>query len=142
MAIVLGQKLVQDTKKFDDFAIGITLPIQIGNTAFNQSFKTAEQASSNIKNLLLTKKGERIMQPNFGSGLQELLFEFNDDVLAEKIEDTITSALESWLPYISVDQIDIGATDLDKDNNIVNVSIKFRVFGNPDLNTVTFNVGA
>jgi len=141
MAIVLGQKLVQDTKKFDDFAIGITLPIQIGNTAFNQSFKTAEQASSNIKNLLLTKRGERIMQPNFGSGLQELLFQFNDDALAEKIEDTVTSALENWLPYISVDQIDIEATDLDKDNNIVNVSIKFRVLGNPDLNTVTFNVG-
>ena len=141
MAIVLGQKLVQDTKKFDDFAIGITLPIQIGNTAFNQSFKTAEQASSNIKNLLLTKKGERIMQPNFGSGLQELLFEFNDDLLAEKIEDTVTLALENWLPYISVDQIDIGATDFDKDNNTVNVSIKFRVLGNPDLNTVTFNVG-
>ena len=141
MAIVLGQKLVQDTKKFDDFAIGITLPIQIGNTAFNQSFKTAEQASSNIKNLLLTKKGERIMQPNFGSGLQELLFDFNDDALAGKIEDTVTSALESWLPYISVDQIDIGATDLDKDTNTVNVSIKFRVLGNPDLNTVTFNVG-
>ena len=141
MAIVLGQKLVQDTKKFDDFAIGITLPIQIGNTAFNQSFKTAEQASSNIKNLLLTKRGERIMQPNFGSGLQELLFEFNDDALAEKIEDTVTSALENWIPYISVDQIDITASDLDKDNNTVNVSIKFRVSGNPDLNTVTFNVG-
>jgi phage baseplate assembly protein W len=141
MAIVLGQKLVQDTKKFDDFAIGITLPIQIGNTAFNQSFKTAEQASSNIKNLLLTKKGERIMQPNFGSGLQELLFDFNDDALAGKIEDTVTLALENWLPYISVDQIDIGSTDLDKDNNTVNVSIKFRVLGNPDLNTVTFNVG-
>ena len=134
MAIVLGQKLVQDTKKFDDFAIGITLPIRIGNTAFNQSFKTVEQASSNIKNLLLTKKGERLMQPNFGSGLQELLFEFNDDALAEKIED--------WLPYISVDQIDVVASDLDKDNNIVNVSIKFRVLGNPELNTVTFNVGA
>ncbi len=141
MAIVLGQKLVQDTKKFDDFAIGITLPIQIGNTAFNQSFKTAEQASSNIKNLLLTKKGERIMQPNFGSGLQELLFDFNDDALAGKIEDTVTLALETWLPYINVDQIDIGSTDLDKDNNTVNVSIKFRVLGNPDLNTVTFNVG-
>jgi hypothetical protein len=50
-------------------------------------------------------------------------------------------ALENWLPYISVDTIDIGASDLDKDNNIVNVSIKFRVLGNPDLNTVTFNVG-
>ena len=93
MAIVLGQKLVQDTKKFDDFAIGITLPIQIGNTAFNQSFKTAEQASSNIKNLLLTKRGERIMQPNFGSGLQELLFEFNSPLLSTFITEPLNSPL-------------------------------------------------
>jgi phage baseplate assembly protein W len=81
------------------------------------------------------------MQPNFGSGLQELLFDFNDDTLAEKIEDTVTLALENWLPYISVDQIDIDASDTDKDRNLVNVSIKFRVLGNPDLNTVTFNLG-
>ena len=142
MAIVLGQKLVQDTKKFDDFAIGITLPIQIGNTAFNQSFKTAEQASSNIKNLLLTKKGERIMQPNFGSGLQELLFEFNDDALAEKIEVTVTSALENWLPYITVETINVEASDFDKDTNTVKISIDFSIFGNPELNTVTFNLDA
>lgn len=141
MAIVLGQKLVQDTKKFDDFAIGITLPIQIGNTAFNQSFKTAEQASSNIKNLLLTKKGERIMQPNFGSGLEELLFNFNDDSLAGKIEETINLAIETWLPYITIDTIDIEASDYDKDTNTVKVSLKFAIFGNPNLNTVTFNLG-
>ena len=53
MAIVLGQKLVQDTKKYEDYAIGISLPIQIGNTAFNQTFTTNEQIKSNVKNLLL-----------------------------------------------------------------------------------------
>ena len=142
MAIVLGQKLVQDTKKFDDFAIGITLPIQIGNTAFNQSIKTAEQASSNIRNLLLTKKGERLMQPNFGSGLQELLFDFNDDTLAEKIEETINEAITNWLPYITVETINVEASDFDKDTNTVKISIDFSIFGNPELNTVTFNLGA
>ena len=141
MAIILGRKPIIETPEYDDYAVGLALPIQIANVAFKQNYTEIEQLKSNIKNLLLTKRGERIMQPNFGSGLQELLFEFNDDALAEKIEDTVTSALENWLPYISVDQIDIGATDLDKDNNTVNVSIKFRVLGNPDLNTVTFNVG-
>jgi phage baseplate assembly protein W len=140
MAIVLGQKLVQDTKKFDDYAIGITLPIQIGNTAFNQSFKTAEQASSNIKNLLLTKRGERIMQPNFGSGLQELLFDFNDAGLSEKLEEAINSAIETWLPYITIDEINVEASDFDKDTNAVKISIQFEVLGNPNLNTLTFNV--
>ena len=51
MAIVLGQKLVKDTEKYNDYAIGITLPIQIGNTAFNQSFTTIEQTKSNIKQM-------------------------------------------------------------------------------------------
>jgi len=140
MAIVLGQKLVQDTKKYQDYAIGITLPIQIGNTAFNQSFTTAEQVKSNIKNLLLTKKGERLMQPEFGSGLQELLFEFNDGDLAEKIETTITEALEQWLPYVTAEQIDIEQTNDNKDKNLVNVSIAFSILNTPDLNIVSFTL--
>jgi phage baseplate assembly protein W len=140
MAIVLGQKLVQDTKKYEDHAIGITLPIQIGNTAFNQSFTTYEQAKSNIKNLLLTKKGERIMQPNFGSGLQELLFDFNDDTLSEKIEETITTSLENWLPYIVVQQINVNQSNDNKDRNTVGITISFNVRNSPELNTVSFNI--
>jgi phage baseplate assembly protein W len=141
MAIVLGQKLVQDTKKYEDHAIGITLPIQIGNTAFNQSFTTYEQAKSNIKTLLLTKKGERVMQPNFGSGLQELLFDFNDDLLSGKIEETITTALETWLPYIVVQQINVQQSNDNKDKNTVGISISFNVRNTPDLNTVSFKIG-
>ena len=44
------------------------------------SFTSFEQVKSNLKNLLLIRKGERIFQPNFGSGIHELLFEqFTDD---------------------------------------------------------------
>jgi phage baseplate assembly protein W len=115
------------------------LPIQIGNTAFNQSFKTADQAKSNIKNLLLTKKYERLMQPEFGSGLQELLFEINDDQLADKIENTIVDTMAMWLPYITVDNIDIRQSNELKNSNTVEVSISFRVGDTPNLESVTFN---
>ena len=140
MAIVLGQKNVKDTESFNDYAIGITLPIQITNTAFAQSFTTREQVSSNIKNLLLTKKGERILQPEFGSGLQELLFDFNNDELPTRIEDTITEALEQWLPYVTIDSIDVEQTDYLKDRNRANVSIKFKIGEDVQLNEVTFTV--
>lgn len=140
MAIVLGQKNVKDTESFNDYAIGITLPIQITNTAFAQSFTTREQVSSNIKNLLLTKKGERILQPEFGSGLQELLFDFNNDELPTKIEDTITEALEQWLPYVTIESIDVEQTDYLKDRNRANVSISFRIGEDVQLNEVTFTV--
>ncbi len=142
MAIELGQRIVKDTIAYNDYAIGISLPIQITNTAFNQTFQTAEQLKSNIKNLLLTKRGERIMQPLFGSGLNELLFEFNDSNLETRIESTINDAIETWMPFVTVDSVEIEATDELKDKNTINVSLKFSVNGNPQLNEVTFAVSA
>ena len=142
MAIVLGQKLVKDTEKYNDYAIGITLPIQIGNTAFNQSFTTIEQTKSNIKNLLLTKKYERLMQPNLGSGMQELLFEMNDEDLAQKIEDTINSSIETWLPFVVIEDISIEQTNELKDSNQVNVYLRFRIQNNVNLETLSFNIQA
>jgi len=142
MAIVLGSKLVKDTEKYNDYAIGITLPIQIGNTAFNQSFTTIEQTKSNIKNLLLTKKYERLMQPNLGSGMQELLFEMNDEDLAQKIEDTINSSMETWLPFVTIEDISIEQTNEFKDSNQVNVSLRFRIQNNVNLETLSFNIQA
>jgi phage baseplate assembly protein W len=140
MAIVLGQRKVKDLKEFEDYAIGITLPIQIGNTAFNQSFKTIDQVKTNIKNLLLTKKRERVMQPNLGSGLQELLFDFNDDTLAEKIEQTITDAIQTWLPYINIEEINVQQSNELKDSNRVGISLSFTVGNEVDLNSVSFTI--
>jgi len=138
MAVELGSKIVKDTKSFNDYAIGISLPIQITNTAFEQTFQTSEQVKSNIKNLLLTKKGERILQPEFGSGLQALLFEPNVDDFEGRIEDTINESLEQWLPYVTAEEIDIDASDALRDNNRINVSVKFRIGDSTDLNEVTF----
>jgi phage baseplate assembly protein W len=140
MAVVLGQRKVVDTKEFEDYAVGITLPLQIGNTAFNQSFKTADQVKTNIKSLLLTKRYERVMQPLLGSGLQELLFEFNDDELADKIETTINDSLQQWLPYVSVEKIEIEQTNDNKDRNIVYVSISFRIGDTINLENLSFTV--
>lgn len=140
MAVELGRRIVKDTKEFANYAIGITLPLQFGENTFEQSFLTKDQVKSNIKNLLLTKRGERILQPEFGSGLQALLFEPNVDDLEGRIEDTINDSLEQWLPYVTAEEIDIESTDELRDNNKINVSIKFRIGDNINLETLTFTV--
>jgi phage baseplate assembly protein W len=140
MAVVLGRKVVKDLEQFNDTAIGITLPLQITNTAFNQSFQTIDQVRTNIKSLLLTKRRERVMQPFLGSGLTELLFEQNDEELESRIENTIVQSLQDWLPYVVIDTIIIEQTNELRDRNSVEVSITFRINGNPTLETVTFNV--
>jgi|TARA_R110000772_G_scaffold43845_3_gene100966 phage baseplate assembly protein W len=140
MAIELGTKIVKDTITYNDYAIGISLPLQVAGTGFRQTYNTTDQIKSNIKNLLLTQKGERILQPEFGSGLQSILFDFNDDDVATKIEDTINEAFEMWLPYVTIADIVVEQTDELKDRNRVSISLKFQVNGNIDLNEVTFNV--
>ena len=141
MAYILDKKVVKDTEEFNDFAYGITLPVQRGNTGmFAQAFSSFEQAKSNLKNLLLTSKGERIFQPNFGTGLKSLLFEQNTEQLAENIQEVITSSVAFWLPYINIDEIDVKMTDEMKDNNRAEVSLKFSVGNQIDLQEITFTV--
>jgi phage baseplate assembly protein W len=140
MAVELGRRIVKDTVAFKSYAIGVTLPLQFGDSTFEQSFQTKDQAKSNIKNLLLTKRGERILQPEFGSGLQSLLFEPNVDDLEGRIEDTINESLEQWLPYITAEEINIESTDELRDNNKINVSIKFKIGEDINLETLTFTV--
>ena len=140
MAVELGRRIVKDTVAYNNYAIGITLPLQFGENTFEQSFQTKDQIKSNIKNLLLTKRGERILQPQFGSGLQSLLFEPNVDDLEGRIEDTINDSLKQWLPYVTADEINIESTDELRDNNKLNVSIKFRIGDDINLETLTFTV--
>ena len=140
MAIELGSKLVKDTQTYNDYAIGISLPLQIGGTGFTQTYNTTEQIKSNIKNLLLTQKGERVLQPEFGSGLHEILFDFNNDDIEGKIEDAINAAFQQWLPYVTIADIVVEQTDALKDRNRVNLSLTFQVNGSTDLNQITFNV--
>jgi phage baseplate assembly protein W len=140
MAIIVGSKPVSSTKEYNDYALGIALPIKITDTAFQQTFNSIDQVKTNIKSLLLTKRGERLMQPNLGSGLQEILFEPADEETASKIEDTIVSTLANWLPYVTVQQINIDTKKELKDKNEIDVSIHFTIGNSTNLNTVTFTV--
>ena len=142
MAYILDKKIVKDTTEFSNSAYGITLPVQRGNSGyFNQAFSSFEQAKSNLKNLLLTRKGERLFQPNFGTGLHELLFEQLDNKLEAQLESTITDSVNFWLPYIDIEQIDVQMTDAMKDLNTAEMSLNFSVSGQPELQEITFKVG-
>ena len=133
MAYELNQKIVIDTEEFNNFAVGITLPIQRGNDGyFAQSFRTFDQVRSNLKNLLLTKKG--------GSGLHDLLFQPATEKFEEDLETTINEAVAKWLPYVIVEDINIDISKEQTDNNQAKVSLKFRQQGDQTLDTLTFLV--
>jgi phage baseplate assembly protein W len=144
MSYILDKKIVKDTEEFSNSAYGITLPIQSGGgTMFNQSYSSFEAAKSNLKNLLLTNKGERPFQPNFGTGLASLLFEpLVEGVLEEKLESAITTSVNYWLPYIDIDEIEVQMTDEMKDLNRAVVKLLFSVGGQFESQELTFNIEA
>jgi len=83
-------------------AIGVTFPFN-GDAVFNQSFTTKDQAKSNLINILLTEAGERVMEPNFGVGLKNLLFEQKID--EENLKDKINQQVSFYIPEIEITNI-------------------------------------
>ncbi len=81
--------------------------VRSGGSVFALSYSTEEQALSNLKNLLATNRGERYMQPRFGTRIREAIFEPNTTDLREFLNSTIQEALDLWLPYIDIVQLEL-----------------------------------
>ena len=125
-----------------DVRIGLKLPFTRGRSGlFPQSETTLEQAGSNIKNLLLTAKGERVMQPDFGSRLRELLFEQHTEDLSERIREEIEEAMSIWLPYIDIAKVDIIEDETNP--NQTKVDLDFSLNYDPNrFDSITLNFDA
>jgi len=104
-------------------AVGVLLPIG-GRPMFKSSYTTEQQAISNLKNLLLTTKGERPFQPLFGADIYSLLFENMNDDLGSNLQESLTNDIKFWLPYILLDNVNVNS---EPDYNKVAIKVSFRV---------------
>jgi len=111
-----------DFKK--DVAVGVMLPFGKNSGLFSLSYSTEEQSISNLKNLLLTKKGERPFQPEFGSDVYTLMFEQMNAELSNTLTLQLSDDIVFWLPYIVIDDITVTP---DYDRNAVNITLSYRV---------------
>lgn len=129
MARVIQRIPVIDTEK--DVAVGIKLPFNNAvKGLFELSYSTEEQAISNLKNLLLTSKGERLYLPTYGTGILNLLFEPNTPDLVEDLKDDISSSISFWMPYIIINDIVIQNTIPSLGSNAehgISITISYRV---------------
>ena len=126
---------VREIDRNEDVFVGVRFPLDHSQEGFFYKTKTIlEQAKSNMRNLLLTSKGERVMQPEFGSTLTDVLFNQGEDVENE-IDEAIREAVSNWLPYVIINEINMF-----QEGNQVDVSIDFSVTLEPDsFDTLTFN---
>jgi len=116
-------------------AVGLDLPLVNKNgNPFPQTYLTIDAAKANLKNLILTRKGERPFQPWLGTSIYDFLFDNNIPEMLAKIETEINDAISYWLPYIDVKLVDVRVADVqhgfsDRFNG-VQIQIDFSLKGN------------
>lgn len=143
MAIELGKVNVTDLAENDYKVLGIGINRSSeSNGIFATNFTTLTQAKDNLKNLILTRKGERLMQPEFGCDIWKVLFEqMSGQTIETQIESYITEAVSIWLPYLTLNSIIFDYDNTDIDNNRISLDIKFSLTSNPNLSeSVQINV--
>lgn len=121
-------------------SIGFTLPFAKSSGSVGYFATTNDEVSAvkeNIKSLLLTNWGERPMHYYLGANLREFLFEPIDvDELRAKIEERITSQISTWLPFVSLDKLDILLSEDGQSvpENTIKIMLEFRITSRPDIN--------
>jgi phage baseplate assembly protein W len=104
--------------------LGIVLGQPTTTFPFATVYSAIKQAQENLKTLLLTRKGERYMQPNYGTDLLEIIFEPNTNELKPIIQDIITDPISYWLPYINIETVDIVTAE---DDPTLNYNLKITI---------------
>ena len=127
-----------DLPQNDKVAVGVTLPFD-GPAVFNSSFTTKEQVKSNLINLLLTTPGERLMNPTFGVGIRNLLFEQVID--KQIIKNRIIDGAQVNIPEIEVTDVFIKRENNQTTPEIhtVRISVYYRVLADRSSDAILLN---
>ena len=110
-------------------AVGVNLPFN-APSVFRPNYTTAEAIKNNLINYFLTNRGERPLNPTFGGGLREFIFQQittnNLDFLKERIQQDIAAFFNN---------IQIGDLNIlrQEDNNTVTIELTYGVI-NTNIN--------
>ena len=99
------------------------------NSYFLMSQVTKDAFSSDLLLLLLTQKGERYYEPEYGTNLLKYIFEPNDELTANDVEQELKNTVSLYIPALKITKITFN-WNLDDNGqpiseNQLNVNIKF-----------------
>ena len=103
--------------------VGVSLPFN-GKACFSTTFTTQEALKSNLINYFLTDENERPLNPNFGGGLRQYLFQQINDNTLDFLEEDISNSLKAYFSNVIIDSLEISAQE---DYNTINIVLKYSV---------------
>lgn len=108
------------------YGIGPKLPIRLTKGETPISTKTIEENThQNLKNLLLTAPGERVMDVNFGVGLRRFLFENNTPSSRVAIESRIYEQIDRYMPFVRVTLLEV--VHMEDNPNGIDIMLRYDI---------------
>ena len=101
--------------------IGVALPFN-PDSIFTINYTTKDQIKSNLLNFMLTNKGERFFNPNYGANIRALLFEQNTDL--SEVKSALVQAIGMKFPSITVNSFDFYP---EVDNSSLKIVLNYTV---------------
>jgi hypothetical protein len=80
--------------------------------------------------ILSTAKGERVMRPDFGCGIHDLVFAPINNTTVNLIENTVREALTLWEPRIELIRVEASAEESAQGKLLVSIDYRVRVTNN------------
>jgi len=119
--------------------IGIQIPFN-GSTGLNITYITKDSIKSNILNFFLTGKRERLMNPTFGAGIREQLFEQISQGTTQNIRDIIEFGLNDYFPQIKLEELTVNSIP---DNQTIQIYFSYSILNTniQDKIIINFNNG-
>jgi len=117
-------------------AIGVSLPFS-GKAVFNSTFTTKDAIRNNLINLLLTNKGERVFNPNFGSRIRRTLFEGITNETVNNLKLEIQDLLELYFPSLNIEEL---AVEGNPNNQQIGILLKYNVSSTNIEDEIVINV--
>lgn len=103
----------------------INYPYGFDGTGRTDTTTHDEHIRDLIEQVLFTAPGERVNRPDFGSGLLQLVFEPNSDVLAVATRLSVEGALQRWLGELIL----VEAVQVRNIESLLEVSVQYIVKG-------------
>ena len=113
------------------------------NTYFKMNYLTKDVYSSDLLLLLLTEKGERYYEPEYGCGLLKFVFDPNDETTAVEIEKQIKNTVAKYIPSLTIKSVDFKRIEDDpniKSEHQLNVNIRFTYNDNTFSENAELNI--
>ena len=124
------KEIEKNNKESENLPIGFSLPLDIdssGNGLFKMNINLEDQLEDNFKTLVLTKPGERLGFPDYGVDLSDVLHGLGQEDIDQLAMNRISSAVETFMPFIQLKGFSSNFDDTDENSKIVNILIVYQI---------------